>query len=178
VCRRGRVPGRASLQLKRSSSFRSNRLNRNMLPRSAMDGRKTRHGMFECDGLRGAKRGAWWRSKSSASSPRSSTSAWQRRSCAVPSCTAKRRRYTTDGLTSMFRPHCIAAKVSDFGLRDLRAKGATDEYRAGRPMRGFQHLLGHKSVRTSEIYLKALIPEPCARTNDDCGLEIDPNWVY
>ena len=41
-------------------------------------------------------------------------------------------RNTTDGLTSMFRRHCIAAKVSDFGLRDLRAKGATDEYRAGR----------------------------------------------
>jgi hypothetical protein len=29
----------------------------------------------------------------------------------------------------MFRRHCIAPKVSDFGLRDLRAKGATDEYR-------------------------------------------------
>lgn len=68
-------------------------------------------------------------------------------------------RYTTDGLTSMFRRHCIAAKVSDFGLRDLRAKGATDEYRAGRPIRELQHLLGHKSVRTTEIYLKELIPE-------------------
>lgn len=67
--------------------------------------------------------------------------------------------YTTDGLTSMFRRHCIAAKVSDFGLRDLRAKGATDEYRAGRPIRELQHLLGHKSVRTTEIYLKELIPE-------------------
>jgi len=68
-------------------------------------------------------------------------------------------RYTTDGLTSMFRRHCVAAKVTDFGLRDLRAKGATDEYRAGRPIRELQHLLGHKSVRTTEIYLKELIPE-------------------
>ena len=59
----------------------------------------------------------------------------------------------------MFRRHCIAAKVSDFGLRDLRAKGATDEYRAGRPIRELQNLLGHKSVRTTEIYLKELIPE-------------------
>ena len=31
-------------------------------------------------------------------------------------------RYTTDGLTSMFRRHCIAAKVGDFDLRDLRAR--------------------------------------------------------
>ena len=53
----------------------------------------------------------------------------------------------------------IVAKVSDFGLRDLRAKGATDEYRAGRPIRELQNLLGHKSVRTTEIYLKELIPE-------------------
>ncbi len=53
----------------------------------------------------------------------------------------------------------IAAKVSDFGLCDLRAKGATDEYRAGRPIRELQNLLGHKSVRTTEIYLKELIPE-------------------
>jgi len=68
-------------------------------------------------------------------------------------------RYTTDGLTSMFLRHCVAAKVTDFGLRDLRAKGATDEYRAGRPIRELQHLLGHKSVRTTEIYLKELIPE-------------------
>jgi integrase len=67
--------------------------------------------------------------------------------------------YTTDGLTSMFRRHCIAAKVRDFGLLDLRAKGATDEYRAGRPIREQQNLLGHKSVRTTEIYLKELIPE-------------------
>ena len=59
----------------------------------------------------------------------------------------------------MFRRHCIAAKVSDFGLRDLRAKGATDEYHAGRTIRELQHLLGHKSVRTTETYLKELIPE-------------------
>jgi integrase len=54
----------------------------------------------------------------------------------------------------MFRRHSIAAKVSDFGLRDLRAKGATDEYRAGRPTRELQHLRGHNSVRTTEIYYR------------------------
>jgi hypothetical protein len=56
-------------------------------------------------------------------------------------------RNTTDRLTSMFRRHCVVAKVNDVGLRDLCAQGVTDEYRAGRPIRELQNLLGHKSVR-------------------------------
>jgi site-specific recombinase XerD len=44
-------------------------------------------------------------------------------------------------------------------LRDLRAKGATEMYRTGVDVRLIQHLLGHRSVRTTEIYLKSLIPE-------------------
>ncbi|HTS24166.1 MAG TPA: tyrosine-type recombinase/integrase [Casimicrobiaceae bacterium] len=69
--------------------------------------------------------------------------------------------YTRDGIGAMFRRYCgpEKANVQDFGLRDLRAKGATDEYRAGRPLRELQHLLGHKSVKTTEIYLKELVPE-------------------
>lgn len=69
--------------------------------------------------------------------------------------------FTRDGIGAMFRRYCSEknANVQDFGLRDLRAKGATDEYRAGRPLRDLQHLLGHKSQRTTEIYLKALVPE-------------------
>jgi integrase len=59
----------------------------------------------------------------------------------------------------MFRRACVAAGVKDFGLRDLRAKGATDEYRAGRALRELQHLLGHHSIRTTEIYIKSLVPE-------------------
>ena len=68
--------------------------------------------------------------------------------------------------------------MSDFGLRDLRAKGATDEYRAGRPIK-LQHLLGHKSVRTTEIYLKELIPET-VRPNERPipGVEIEFIRVY
>ena len=50
----------------------------------------------------------------------------------------------------MFRRHIEAAGVKDFGLRDLRAKGATDMYRAGVNIRHIQNLLGHKSVRTKE----------------------------
>jgi integrase len=69
--------------------------------------------------------------------------------------------YTVDGIGAMFRRYCAAGKgnVTDFGLRDLRAKGATDMYRAGIPIRTIQKLLGHKSVQTTEIYLKSLIPE-------------------
>jgi integrase len=69
--------------------------------------------------------------------------------------------YTVDGIGGMFRRYCDAqhADVKDFGLRDLRAKGATDMYRAGMDIRHIQNLLGHKSVQTTEIYLKSLIPE-------------------
>lgn len=67
--------------------------------------------------------------------------------------------YSRDGIAAMFRRHCVAAGVADFGLRDLRAKGATEMYRAGVEARTIQHLLGHKSVRTTEVYLKELLPE-------------------
>lgn len=75
-------------------------------------------------------------------------------------------RYTVEGIGGMFRRYCVGTKekprteaISDFGIRDLRAKGATDMFRAGVPIRQIQLLLGHKSVRTTEIYLKELIPE-------------------
>ena len=69
--------------------------------------------------------------------------------------------FTISGIESMFSRYCSKGKanVTDFGLRDLRAKGATDAYRAGRSIRELQHLLGHKSPRTTEIYLKSLVPE-------------------
>lgn len=67
--------------------------------------------------------------------------------------------YTVTGIGAMFRRYAEKAGVSDFSLRDLRAKGATDMYRAGVPIRHIQLLLGHKSVRTTEIYLKGLLTE-------------------
>lgn len=68
--------------------------------------------------------------------------------------------YTVDGIGSMFRRHCVNAKVADFGLRDLRAKGATDMFRSDpNSIRKIQLLLGHRSVRTTEIYLKGLLAE-------------------
>jgi integrase len=69
--------------------------------------------------------------------------------------------YTVDGIGAMFRRYCgkEKANVPDFGLRDLRAKGATDMYRAGTPIRHLQHLLGHASEQTTRIYIKQFLPE-------------------
>ena len=77
------------------------------------------------------------------------------------------KAFTRDGLGAMFRRHCVGSPthpvdpvIADFGLRDLRAKGATEMYRANRDaIHRVQLLLGHKSVRTTEIYLKGLVPE-------------------
>lgn len=68
--------------------------------------------------------------------------------------------YCVDGIGSMFRRHCVRVGVTDFGLRDLRAKGATDMFRADpTSIRKIQLLLGHTSVRTTEIYIKGLLAE-------------------
>jgi integrase len=71
------------------------------------------------------------------------------------------KQFTVDGIGAMFRRYCGEKKagVADFGLRDLRAKGATDMYRGGADLRMIQKLLGHRSVRTTEIYLKSLVAE-------------------
>jgi integrase len=69
--------------------------------------------------------------------------------------------YTVDGIGAMFRRYCgkEKASVADFGLRDLRAKGATDMYRSGVAIRQLSALLGHKSEATTRIYIKGFIPE-------------------
>ena len=75
--------------------------------------------------------------------------------------------YTVDGIGAMFRRYCVGSKkypvdpkYPDFGLRDLRAKGATDMYRADpTSIHKIQMLLGHRSVQTTEIYLKGLLTE-------------------
>jgi integrase len=65
--------------------------------------------------------------------------------------------YTEDGIHAMMRRYCIKAKVQVFGLMDLRAKGATDMYLRGVPLEKIQLLMGHKSVTTTEIYIKQLL---------------------
>jgi site-specific recombinase XerD len=49
------------------------------------------------------------------------------------------------------------AGVKTFGLMDVRAKGATDMYLAGVPLEHIQMLMGHRSVQTTEIYIKRLL---------------------
>lgn len=69
------------------------------------------------------------------------------------------KAYTVGGLGSMFRRHCVKAKVEDFGIRDLRAKGATDMHLAGVDIQHIQHLLGHENVETTKIYIKKRVPK-------------------
>jgi integrase len=66
-------------------------------------------------------------------------------------------RYTVDGIGAMIRRYCKAAGVKTFGLMDVRAKGATDMYLRGVPLERIQLLMGHASVKTTEIYIKRLL---------------------
>lgn len=65
--------------------------------------------------------------------------------------------YTVDGIGAMLRRYCKIAGIKTFGLMDLRAKGATDMYLRGIPLEQIQMLMGHKSVQTTEIYIKRLL---------------------
>lgn len=67
--------------------------------------------------------------------------------------------YTVSGIRAIFQRCCAKAEVTDFGLRDLRAKGATDMYRAGIDIRQIQQLLGHSTEATTRIYLKGYVGE-------------------
>lgn len=69
------------------------------------------------------------------------------------------KRYTYSGLVAMFRRYVQKAGLSDFGIYDIKGKGATDMYRAGVPIERIQQLLGHESVTTTEVYLKARLPD-------------------
>lgn len=65
--------------------------------------------------------------------------------------------YTEDGMAAMLRRYCIKCGIRPFGLMDVRAKGATDMYLNGTPLEQIQLLMGHKSVTTTEIYIKRLL---------------------
>lgn len=65
--------------------------------------------------------------------------------------------YTEEGMGAMLRRYCIGAGVPTFGLMDVRAKGATDMYLNGISLEVIQRLMRHKSVQTTEIYIKRLL---------------------
>lgn len=78
--------------------------------------------------------------------------------------------YTLDGMNSNFAKalnkyrqqieELTGEKPAPFGLYDLKGKGATDMYQNGIPLEQIQALAGHKSVRTTEIYIKARLNKP------------------
>ncbi|MBC3919754.1 tyrosine-type recombinase/integrase [Undibacterium sp. CY18W] len=59
----------------------------------------------------------------------------------------------------MFGRYVRKEDLTNFGMYDLKGKGATDMYRSGTPIERIQHLLGHESVTTTEIYIKARLPD-------------------
>jgi site-specific recombinase XerD len=69
------------------------------------------------------------------------------------------QRYSYDGVATMFRRYVGKCGLADFGLYDLKSKAATDMFRAGVSLERVQQLLGHKSVRTTEIYIKSRLPD-------------------
>jgi integrase len=69
------------------------------------------------------------------------------------------KKYTYSGLAAMFRRYVHKAGLTDFGLYDIKGKGATDMYRSGTAVELIQQLLGHESITTTEIYLKARLPD-------------------
>jgi len=86
--------------------------------------------------------------------------------------TRQGKRYTYSGITSMFTRYVKTSLVLDFGMYDLKGKAATDMYRSNVPLEQIQHLLGHKSITTTERYIKARMPslvdsnKVVMRTND------------
>lgn len=63
--------------------------------------------------------------------------------------------YTVDGFESQFARARENAGVKDFHFHDIRAKAATDAESFGDHVRDIQALLGHASITTTEIYLRA-----------------------
>lgn len=62
--------------------------------------------------------------------------------------------YTYDGLCSMLTRYVEKTEVPSFGFYDMKGKGATDMWLNGIPLEQVQILCGHKSIRTTEIYVK------------------------
>ena len=75
------------------------------------------------------------------------------------------KRYTYDGISCMFRRYVKKCGLKDFGFYDLKGKAATDMYRAGVALEQIQHVLGHTSINTTEIYINARLPDLVAPTS-------------
>ena len=87
--------------------------------------------------------------------------------------------YTVDGINSNFAKALnkyrtfveknTGVKPIPFGLYDLKGKGATDMYQNNVPLEHIQALAGHQSVRTTEIYIKAMLNKPVVSNTRKIG---------
>ncbi len=62
--------------------------------------------------------------------------------------------FTEQGIKANWNKACQAAGVTDFGIYDMKSRGATDMYEDGVPIEQISHLCGHNSVTTTETYIK------------------------
>jgi len=62
--------------------------------------------------------------------------------------------FTEAGIKTNWHKACQAAGVTDFGIYDMKSRGATDMYEDGVPIEQISHLCGHNSVTTTETYIK------------------------
>ncbi len=90
-------------------------------------------------------------------------------------CTRDGQPYTPSGVASQFDRARAKAGVSDFALRDLRGKAATDMAAAGKPLGDIQTLLGHASITTTEIYIRQFAPA-IANTGTAASAPARPLW--
>jgi len=63
--------------------------------------------------------------------------------------------YAEKSLSGMFAKAVREAGLEDFGLYDLKGKGATDMWLSGVKVELIQALCGHDSVTSTEIYVKS-----------------------
>lgn len=69
------------------------------------------------------------------------------------------KAYTYSGISAMLKRAQVKARktmpgLEPFGFRDLKGKGATDMWLASIPIERIQALCGHKSKKTTEVYVK------------------------
>jgi integrase len=68
--------------------------------------------------------------------------------------------YKKDGLRKMWDSAKARAGITeDITFRDIRSLGATDAAKAGEDRKDIQKRLAHTSAKTTEIYIKEVIPE-------------------
>lgn len=89
-------------------------------------------------------------------------------------CTEQGLQYTLSGITSIWSRATEAAMVADFGIYDMKSKAATDMYLAGVPLETIQHLCGHASITTTEIYVKSRIVKDVEINDRDLKLPDSP----